>query len=272
MSEAETIAKTGESPVTITSLLADLADLGVTQGMTLIVHSALSQLGWVSGGPVAVILALEQLLGVEGTLVMPTHSGDLTDPAIWTNPPVPESWWQTIRDTMPAFAADLTPTRGMGRIAETFRHQQGVLRSVHPHYSFAAWGTHAAQATGSHLLDFGLGDTSPLARVYDLDGYILLLGVGHDSNTSLHLAEFRARYPGRKVVLNPAPVLVDGERRWTQLREIADNTEDFVAIGAAFASETGRARKGRVALAEATLLPQRPLVDFATRWMSEQRQ
>jgi aminoglycoside 3-N-acetyltransferase len=271
MSEADVISRTGAAPVTVASLMEDLADLGVTPGMTLIVHSSLSKLGWVSGGPVAVILALEQLLGPEGTLVMPTHSGDLTDPAIWEKPPVPESWWQVIRDTMPEFIPDLTPTRGMGRIAETFRHQRGVLRSAHPHYSFAVWGKHAQQIVNGHTLDFGLGNSSPLARVYDLDGHILLLGVGHDSNTSLHLAEYRARYPGRKVILNSAPVLVSGERRWTRMREIDDDTDDFEQIGAAFAAETEWARTGSVALADAILLPQRPLVDFATRLMSHHR-
>ena len=58
--------------------------------------------------------------------------------------------------------------------------------------SFAAWGKHAEFVTDGHSLDNGLGETSPLARVYDLDGYVLLLGVDYDSNTSFHLAEYRA--------------------------------------------------------------------------------
>ena len=72
--------KTGH-PNTVASLQADLAMLGVKPGMVLRVHSTLSSLGWVSGGPVAVILALEEVLGPDGTLVMPTHSSDLSDPA-----------------------------------------------------------------------------------------------------------------------------------------------------------------------------------------------
>src|SRR5689334_9879285 len=58
-------------PVTIESLCADFAALGVRPGMVLIVHSSLRSLGWVNGGPAAVILALEQVLTPEGTLVMP---------------------------------------------------------------------------------------------------------------------------------------------------------------------------------------------------------
>ena len=88
-------AETTNFPATVPSLAADFAALGVQPGMVLIVHSSLKSLGWVNGGAVAVILALEQVLGAEGTLVMPTHSADNSDPAHWENPPVPESWWQT---------------------------------------------------------------------------------------------------------------------------------------------------------------------------------
>jgi len=195
MSEIDAIKLDGDQPVTVSSLVTDLFALGLKPGMTVIVHSSLSSLGWVCGGAVAVIQALESVLGPAGTLVMPTHSGDLSDPAEWQHPSVPQVWWESIRQTMPAFDPDLTPTRGMGAIPECFRTQPGVRRSLHPQVSFAAWGRQAQAITANHPLDFSLGDGSPLARLYDLDGWVLLLGVGHDNNTSLHLAEYRATYP-----------------------------------------------------------------------------
>ena len=106
MSEIEVINKSSK-PQTINTLKADLGKIGVKKGMTLLVHSSMSSTGWISGGAVSFILALEEVLGEKGTLVMPAHSGDLSDPAKWENPPVPEDWWQTIRDTMPAFDPDL---------------------------------------------------------------------------------------------------------------------------------------------------------------------
>src|SRR5450756_3153555 len=103
MSEADAIDRTLQGPGTVDSLSRDLNSLGVTEGMIVIVHSSLSSIGWVCGGSVGVVLALEQTLGIDGTLIMPTHSGDLSDPAKWENPPVPQAWWQSIRDNMPAY-------------------------------------------------------------------------------------------------------------------------------------------------------------------------
>jgi len=263
-------------PQTPSALAADLRALGVTEGMTLIVHSSLSSVGWVPGGAQGVVEALQRAVGTDGTLVMPTHTGHLSDPARWRNPPVPETWWDAIRADMPAYDPDATPVYGMGAIPETFRKMKGVRRSNHPHLSFAAWGRHAEAVLAGHgddpdALAQPLGDASPIGRVYALGGSVLLLGVGHDSNTSLHLAEYRADYAPKETETCWAPVRIGGERRWISYVDLAFDTDDFARIGAEFAERTGLVKDGRVGLAPALLMPQRELVDFATAWMAKHR-
>lgn len=272
MSQGEIVQKT-DVPATIDSLQSDFNALGIRSGMVLLVHSSLSAMGWVCGGPVAVIMALQQTLGTTGALVMPTHSTDLTEPSRWENPPVPESWWPVIRATMPAYHPGLTPTRSMGVIAETFRKQKGVLRSAHPHHSFCAYGDQAAYITDNHPLACGLGEGAPLARIYDLGGSVLLLGVGHDSNTSMHLAEYRATFPTKRTVQEGAPISVAGRRRWTTFEDIDLDSSDFEQIGKDFLeSDSGSGvRCGRVGLANCQLIPQRALVDFSVDWLEQNR-
>jgi aminoglycoside 3-N-acetyltransferase len=271
MSELEIIKKSIDGPLTQPKLVKDFQNLGLKKGMVLLVHSSLSSLGWVSGGPAAVILALEEVLGEEGTLIMPTHSGDLSDPGLWENPPVPKDWHQKIRDTMPAFRADLTPSRGMGALPECFRKQVGTIRSNHPHFSFAARGPRAEFITENHSLHYGLGDDSPLGAIYRLGGSVLLLGVGHANNTSLHLAEVRADFPGKKEQIQGAPIIVNGTREWVEQRDLVLNEDDFPEIGEAYQKAGKFQTRGTVGYGEALLLPQKPLVDFAVEWMETHR-
>ncbi|WP_308639427.1 aminoglycoside N(3)-acetyltransferase [Paenibacillus silvisoli] len=263
-----------EFPLTRASIARELELLGVKKGMTLLVHSSLKSFNrWIVGAPEAVVLALEDAVGDEGTLVMPAHSSDLSDPALWSNPPVPEAWWQTIRDEMPAFSTDLTVTRGMGLLAESFRRQNGTLRSYHPQVSFAARGPKAAFVTENHSLEYGLGEDSPLARLYDCGAYVLLLGTGHENNTSLHLSEYRSDYLSKHDVTLGAPIEVEGERRWVTFQEINLNSDDFGVLGEAFDDELGNAfvKTRQIGDAVVKLMPQRELVDYGVQWLAHYR-
>lgn len=213
MTEEEIVERT-PAPATVSSLARDLESLGIQKGATLLVHSSLSAIGWVAGREHAVVLALQRALGDEGTLIMPSYSSSLSDPASWSSPPVPHSWFEPIRQEMPAFDPDMTPTREMGAIVNCFRSQRDALRSNHPSESFCARGPLASQILKDHSLEMCFGERSPLARLYDLDASVLLVGVGHESNSSFHLAEYRANWPSKKTVAEGAPILVDGERRW----------------------------------------------------------
>lgn len=257
---------------TVDTLTKDFEALGVQPGMNLILHSSMKSLGsWVAGGASAVILALEEQLSEQGTLVMPTHTVDLSDPSTWQCPPVPESWWEPIREQMPAFDIAFTPCLEMGIIPELFRKQCGVVRSYHPQVSFAAWGANKDRIIANHSLDYSLGEQSPLAKLYELNGWVLLLGVGHGNNTSIHLAEYRADYASKQIMELKSPMIVDGVKSWVAYQDVDFDTDDFEKLGADFARDTGYVRSGKIANADALLMPVRELVDYAVQWMEKHR-
>ncbi|MFW9930294.1 MAG: aminoglycoside N(3)-acetyltransferase [Candidatus Thorarchaeota archaeon] len=267
--ELEIIKKT-LNPNTIQTLTNDFKVLGVKWADILLVHSSLSKLGWTVGGPVSVIDALIGIIGKEGTIIMPSFSSGNTDPIGWQNPPVPKEWCSTIRQSMPAFHVDKTPTIAMGTIAETFRKYPGVIRSNHPVSSFSAWGNYAEYITKNHKLESDLGEESPLARIYELDGKILLLGVTHSSNTSIHLAEYRGEYKDKYYNPNGSSIIVNGKRQWVQWEELNLITDDFEELGHEFEIKKGIISK-KVGIADARLFSQRDLVDFAVEWIRKNR-
>lgn len=268
-SEADLIAATS-APATSASLREDLRRLGVERGDVIMVHSSLSALGWVAGGAQAMVEALFGAVGSEGTVVMPTQSGQLTDPAGWSNPPVPPSWVDAVREGLPAFDTRLTPTRSMGQVVECFRQHLDTVRSPHPTLSFAAKGPAAREIAAHHPLTPAFGDSSPLGRLYELDAKLVLLGIGHAHNTSLHLAEERATWATKTTRREGAPVLVDGERTWVEWDDTAHDESDFEKIGAAFAA-TGDEHDGQVGAGAARLCRQRAVVDFGVDWIEQNR-
>jgi len=272
MAESDAVKNTPGLPPTVESLTKDLRTIGVKPGMLLFVHTALGKMGWVVGGAHAVILALEEAIGPDGTLVMPGFTGSLTEPSGWRDPPVPEEWWQIIRDNQPAFDKELSSLREIGIVAETFRKQTGTLRSYHPHASFLARGPLAKAITDNQPLDFCLGDGSPLETIYDNDGYVLLIGVKHGNNTSLHLAEFRAKSQANPERMQGGPMLVDGERKWVEYRDIECNEDLFPRIGEDFEKETEFVTIGKVGYAESRFFRQRELVDYAVEWIRKEEE
>lgn len=161
-----------------------LRTLGVRPGGILLVHSSLSALGYVPGGVRAVISTLSELIGAEGTLVMPAHS------------------WQAMEEGCRTFDVRLTPSC-VGAITEGFRKMPGVVRSLHPTHSVAAFGPRANWLVEGHeLASTPCGAGTPYAKALDQDSQILFLGIGLDYNTAFHTLESLA---GLSYLLRESP-------------------------------------------------------------------
>lgn len=220
------------------SLIREILEMGVKPGGVLLVHTSFSKVKPVEGGPVGLIQALRSALGTNGTLVMPSMSYDDDHP----------------------FDKKISPCPEMGIVADTFWRYPDVLRSDNNH-AFAAQGPLAAQITAPHPLDLPHGLDSPVGRVYELDGQILLLGVGQDSNTTIHLAESLAgvRYRRDKYVT----LLKDGMPTRFEYREIDHCCQNFSLVDR-WLDEKELQQRGKVGHAEARLASSRDVVAVVT--------
>ena len=246
------------------SLKSQLQQLGIKDGDAIIVHSSLKSLGWIAGGPQAVVEALMETVSPEGTIIMPSQSADNSDPVYWMQPPVPENWHQSIRDHLPAFDPHLSELRGMGKIAECFHRHPDTIRSPHPTHSFMSWGKHAAQWMSEQPIEDSFGKKSPLAKMMQADVKILLIGVGFDTCTALHYAEFMQEQP----LTSPqgAAVLIDGKRVWQTYDCIDMDSDRFPELVKDY---PGEIHKGILGQAEVKITAMRPLVEFAIEWLKE---
>ena len=225
-------------PLTTARVRQQLRDLGVPPGAVLLVHTAFSRVRPVAGGPPGFIAALQEAVGPEGTVVMPSMRDD---------------------DDYP-FDPGTTSCRGLGVVADTFWRLPGVLRSDSPH-AFAAQGPVAATVTAPHPIDFPHGPDSPVGRVHALDGLVLLLGVGHDSNTTVHLAEALAgvRYRLPKYVT----VRQGGGTARLRYFEIDHCCQNFSLVDS-WLDAAHLQRHGTVGRAVARLVGSRAIVDVVT--------
>ena len=251
-------------------IIEALGKVGVMQGQNIMVHTSLSSLGFVCGGAQVVIEALLECVGEDGTIMMPTQSWKNLDPEAGVHWEEPKEWWQTIRDNWPAYDKNITPTNTMGAVAEMFRQWPGALRSDHPARSVAAYGKNARYFTENHDLSNIFGEGSPIGKLYELDGYVLLIGVGYDKNTSIHLADVRATYPGKHMTKESSAIKEDGKRVWKTYETLYVDGEDFEKIGQSF-EQSCQVKRQSLGNGTLTFMKQRELVDFAVKWIEEYR-
>jgi aminoglycoside 3-N-acetyltransferase len=269
MSEA-TVIENSLQPYTKDILVNDLRNLGLQEGDIILVHSSLSKIGWVVGKEITVIESLKEVLTKEGTLVMPTFSGGNSEPSYWKNPPVPNSWYTTIREHTPAFNPHVTPTMFMGKIADTFFRYPEVIRSMHPQTSFSAWGKEAKHITENHTVtDYGFGKTSPLYKLLITNAKVLLLGVGYGNCTSLHLCEVDLCTP-KMIQKNGASININNKPTWVTFDEILYDDSDFDIIGKDY-ERNHKVLIGNIGQAKSRLLNLQDIYQFGLVWMKNNR-
>lgn len=220
------------------TLIHELLELGLRPGGVLLVHTAFSKVNPIEGGPVGLISALRAALGSDGTLVMPSMSYDDDHP----------------------FDKTRSSCLEMGIVADTFWRLPGVLRSDNNH-AFAAVGPLAENVTAPHPVDHPHGLDSPVGRVYQMDGQVLLLGVGQDSNTTIHLAENLAgvRYRRSKYIT----VLKNGLPTRLDYLEIDHCCQNFSLVDG-WMDERQLQNRGKVGYAEARLIRSHHIVSVVT--------
>jgi aminoglycoside 3-N-acetyltransferase len=222
---------------TVEQLTDQLVALGVRPGGVLVVHTSFKAVAPVEGGPLGLIEALTRALGPSGTLVMPTMT-----------------------DGESVFDPARTPTSDMGITAELFWKQPGVVRSAHPGASFAARGPLAARICAEQPLSPPHGPDSPIGRVHDAGGLVLLLGVQHSESTSLHLAEAIAGLPYS--IEHPCVVVLDGVAQRVPIAESDHCCRGFTKLDG-WLRERGLQREGLIGSAHARLCEARELVALA---------
>lgn len=265
-----TVKKEERAIITKTDMIAGLRNIGIKDGQNIMVHASLGSFGFVCGGAQIVIEALLNVVGPEGTIMMPAQSWKNLDPSTGVHWEEPEEWWQIIRENWPAYDKDITPTNTMGAVAEMFRRWHGAIRSDHPARSVAAVGKYAEHLTKEHDLNNIFGEGSPVDKLYQLDGYVLLLGVGYDKNTSIHLADARANYPNKHDTYESSAVMINGKREWVTYKTLMVEGKDFEEIGEAFEQECD-VKIGMIGNATIRFMKQRELVDYAVKWIENNR-
>lgn len=231
-------------------LVEGFRDIGLKVGCSVLVHSSLSSFGPVEGGAHTVISALCDTVGEEGTLIEPTFTGKRSDS----------------KEIPPVFDVRTTPC-WTGIIPETFRNMEGTKRSLHPTHSVSAIGASRDFIIEGHEnILTPCGEGSPFYKNSLLGGYILLIGVDQNSNTTVHACEeiVNVPYHLQKEITDISITGYNGEKILvkTRLHNWEKPPTDFNKFEDAF-MEKGIMKKGRIGNSVIRLIDARRMLETA---------
>ncbi len=237
-------------------LATELRRMGINEGDMLYLHCSFKKIGMVEDGPAGLIETILAVLGPKGTLAMPAHSMNY--------PGCVEEAYDKMN----------SPGVQNGIVSETLRKWPGTLRSAHPSHSTIALGHNAEFLTATHCLRDPFDADSPLFRFYSNGGKVLLLGVGHDRNTCIHLADAILKTPYNHIPYNEnwANYALTLDENGNPKKVYQDN---FPGHSGAFNRLEGMlyyeglVHYGSVGEAVAMLMDAKPVVDFTVKVLRE---
>ncbi|MGI9504752.1 MAG: aminoglycoside N(3)-acetyltransferase [Geminicoccaceae bacterium] len=249
------------------SIERDLKALGLGEGDGVFVHASMSAIGVVIGGPRTIIEALFSIVGDGGLIAMPGFSTDAYFPDAIDRTQCSPAEIAEIEASVPGFDMARSPAAGMGVIAEAFRTWPETIRSDHPAISVCLNGKEAEDYASRHSLTWATGPDTPFGRFRQRPNMkILLIGVGWNRCTALHMAETIAESKRTKTrwVKTSSP---SGD--WMETPDVADDLDRlFPSVGKAF-EETGAVIRGLLGKAETRVCDYGSLIAFAAPWIGE---
>jgi aminoglycoside 3-N-acetyltransferase len=256
--------------LTRSSLAGDLRRIGLVESDALMIHAAFGRVGTVLGGPDALVDAVFDAIGADGTLL--SYQDWELSADVWDEDGrVSEAF----RDHVPPFdPAASRPARDHGVLAFVIGTRPGVRRSGNPGACVAALGARAEQFTADHSLDFGYGEGSPFARLTAAGGKVLMVGAPLDTMTILHHAEHLADLPGKRRIRVEYPLASPQGMDWRVVEEfdtgrpVVDGPpEDYFGRVVEDYLATGAGRRGAIGAAPSVLVDAADIVAFAVAWL-----
>ncbi len=163
--------------VTKEAIIKALKKIGVKKGDHLGVGLSFKSIGYVEGGPEAFIDALLEVVGSNGTVMMPTFTSFFDLSLVKSN------------STNYCFDYTITPAI-TGLVPETFRKRKNAVRSKHPTNSVASIGKLANYLTENH--DSNSPAYLPYSKLAKVGGKILSIGLGDRVIAIVHEAQYQA--------------------------------------------------------------------------------
>ncbi len=217
------------SIITIEDAKTVLRNIGIQNGDVLEVHASMKSIGFILGGANALLDAILETIGFEGTLVMSAHSAENSEPAYFENPPVDVLLFNKIRDNTPSFKGKYDDLSGMGQLAIALQKRPSVYFSNHPQVSMMAHGKHAKWITQSHPLNDMFGLKSPIAKMVELKTKVILIGVEYNSCTGMHLGEYLSQK--RPIIIQGSRMITGSKEEWVKFLSHDFDSSDFNQVG-----------------------------------------